>query len=604
MKCIIDIETDSLNPTKIWCIVCKDISSGSIHTFKEETLQDFNQFNNSTNHYIAHNGIGYDIPNLNRLLGCNIKNSQVTDTVVLSRLFNPTRLGGHSLENFGKLLRFPKGEFNNFSQYSDEMLKYCIQDVELTYKVYNYLMQEGRDFSPQCIKLEHSIQYILQRQKDKGFYLDQDKAYTIRQECLKVTKAIEFEIEEHFRPKPTLIRHVKPKTNKDGSLSKVGLNQIDNALEVVVGEYSLIEYVPFNMSSPSQVVGRMEAYGWKPVVFNKPTAQMKARGINRGTPKICPENIDTLPDTAPLAAKRISTYLMCSSRAKLVDGWFQALGEDGRVHGTVFGVGANTHRMAHISPNMANIPSLVFNKDGTPKAGVDGRFGFDCRDCFTVDDVNNRRLVGVDAKAIQLRVFAHYVNDAAYTDVMVNGDVHQFNREALGLGDVLDGRAIAKTFIYAFLLGGGDAKLGQIVGGNARDGTALRALFMDRIKGIKKLKDQNEEDARKGYFIGLDGRRLPIKSAHFALSSYLQGGESVIMKMAYVDWFNRVNRLKLDAYGVAIVHDEFQVDSHKDVAEQVGNIIIDSIRETTRTLSLNCPMDGEAKIGVSWSQAH
>lgn len=604
MKVIVDIEADSLTPTKIWCIVCLDISTNTFHEFYGETLKDFKNFSTQVDKFIAHNGVCYDIPVLNRLLNCNIKLNQVIDTLVLSRLFNVTRTGGHSLRNFGQLFRFPKQEFNDFSKFSLEMLKYCRQDVLLTKKVYDFLLVEGEGFSSDCIQIEHSIQHILQKQKENGFYLDQEKASQLRETCLAIMKEIEFEVEQNFKPKVSLIRTVKPKYKADGSMSTVGLNRFENPLETVGGEFSLIEYVPFNMSSPKQVVERMYEYGWKPVVFNNPSPIMKRKGIKRGSPKVCEENINTLPDSAPKVAKRIGTYLMCANRAKLVEQWFNSLGSDGRVHGDVIGVGANTHRMAHIMPNMANVPSVSFKDDGHPKLGLDGRFGFECRDCFTVQDSINRTLIGVDAKAIQLRILAHYVNNKEFTDAMINGDIHQFNREALGLGSVTNGRAIAKTFIYAFLLGAGDPKLGSIVGGTTKDGAILRAKFMENVTGLKEIKLKNERDAKRGFFIGLDGRKLPIKSAHFALSSYLQGGEAVVMKAAYIEWYNKILKQKLDAKGVAIIHDEFQIDSLISDAEQVSKIVIQAIRNTTKTFKLNCPMDGEAKLGLTWARTH
>ena len=202
-------------------------------------------------------------------------------------------------------------------------------------------------------------------------------------------------------------------------------------------------------------------------------------------------------------------------------------------------------------------------------------------------------------------IFSHYKlsclgNDSDYIDAVVNGDPHSYNQQAAGL----DTRARAKTFIYAFLLGAGDYKLGKIVEGTTADGKALRERFLSNMPGLKKLRLQCEEDARRGYMIGLDGRCIPIKSAHFALSSYLQGGEAVIMKAAYVESYNRFKREKLDAMTVAFVHDEFQTECHKDITERVGNIHIEAIRNTTKLFNLNCPMDGEARVGLTWAECH
>ena len=590
----VDIEADGLNPTRIWCIVAIDYDTFEEFYFKEETLNDFISFSTRINCYIGHNFIGYDLFVLNKLLLLGIKLRDIVDTVVLSRLFNPVRVGGHSLENFGKLFNSPKLEHEDWSKYSEEMLQRCIQDTRLTVRLYSLLLNEGKGFSERSIRLEHATQYILEEQKRHGFFIDVQKALAIRIECLSKMSEIEQDIEVSFKPQPKPIRLVHPKIKKDNTLSVVGLKGFN--LNEVEGDFTLIDYEKFNLSSPTQVVKRMERYGWKPTVFNKPTTQMSARGQIQGSPSICEENINTLPDTAPKSAKNIGTYLMCKSRANLVDQWFKALGNDNRIHGTVFSTGAITHRCGHINPNMANIPSL----DPEGKKGLEGRFGYECREVFTVEDKENRRLVGVDAKAIQLRVLAHYVNDSDYIDAVVNGDPHSYNQQAAGL----DTRARAKTFIYAFLLGAGDYKLGKIVEGTTADGKALRERFLSNMPGLKKLRLQCEEDARRGYMIGLDGRCIPIKSAHFALSSYLQGGEAVIMKAAYVESYNRFKREKLDAMTVAFVHDEFQTECHKDITERVGNIHIEAIRNTTKLFNLNCPMDGEARVGLTWAECH
>ena len=104
--------------------------------------------------------------------------------------------------------------------------------------------------------------------------------------------------------------------------------------------------------------------------------------------------------------------------------------------------------------------------------------------------------------------------------------------------------------------------------------------------------------------VGLDGRKIQIKSEHFALSAYLQGGEAVVMKYAMCLWHQRIRKLKLDAKQVAIVHDEFQVEVLKSQADTVGKIIVQSIVDAGKYFKLNCPLDGEYKIGRNWYDTH
>ena len=145
-------------------------------------------------------------------------------------------------------------------------------------------------------------------------------------------------------------------------------------------------------------------------------------------------------------AKLIARYLMLQKRISQVSSWFDVVKPDGRVHGRVITNGAVTGRMTHISPNMAQVPNSG------------SEYGSECRELWTVEPGN--KLVGIDASGLELRMLAHYMKDARYTDEILNGDIHTANQKAAGLLN----RNTAKTFIYAFLYGAGAAKIGAIVG--------------------------------------------------------------------------------------------------------------------------------------------
>lgn len=237
--------------------------------------------------------------------------------------------------------------------------------------------------------------------------------------------------------------------------------------------------------------------------------------------------------------------------------------------------------MTHSKPNMAQIPSESAY-----------------RQCFKVEEGN--KLVGIDASGLELRMLAHYMSDPTYTDLILNGDIHTYNQEAAGLPSRND----AKTFIYAFLYGAGDAKIGSIVGGGDRQGAKLKAKFLDSLPSLKALLAKVKRLAGKGSLPGLDGRRVHVRSEHAALNTLLQSAGAIVMKQALVIASN-----KLDSYGypyklVAQVHDEFQVEVPASYAERVGVIFRNAIREAGRQLNLRCPLDGEYQIGDNWSQTH
>lgn len=606
-KVICDIETDSLSPTKVWCVVAYDLDEGSEFIFTcRDNFKGLKDFSKTVDLWIGHNFLLFDKPALNSLLGLDIKVSQVRDTLILSRLFNYSRpkimgvKGNHSLEYWGKKFKQFKQEHTDWSQFSDEMLERCRSDVQLNKRVWEYLRVEGKDYSDESKLLEHNIQYLLSIQQQTGFYFDQQKAHLLYSTCRQEADEIASRIHVYFRPKAKAKRLVSPRFNKDGTMSIVGLKKVEDAKNVVGGAFSLIEWVDFNLSSPSQVVTRLEEAGWRPSVFNKVSTTGKLLGKKFGTPKICEENLETLPDTAPEAAKLISKYLLLNSRCKNIQTWFEALGTDGRIHGEVQALGASTHRMSHRNPNTANIPS-TYNKLG--KLAL---YGKECRECWTIGDKINRRLVGVDASGIQLRILSHYMNDSAYQFAIINGnkddgtDIHTVNQKAAGFAT----RDIAKRFIYSWLLGAGYFKIGQIMGEDARAGQRAAEQFLDALPALAAVKVMASAAFKRGYMIGIDGRRVQIPSEHKALAMYLQAGEATIMKKAYIFAYNRIKKAGLDARIVGIIHDEIQIDCLKEHAEEVGKIVVQCIVDAGLFYKLRCPLNGEAKVGLTWADTH
>ena len=615
---VCDIEADALLPhvSKIWCVVCKDYDTGEVFSWTPDTLHEFPEWAaNEVSHWIGHNFIGYDMRVLKKILNMKIKGKHVTDTLLVSRLQMFSRPGGHSLDNWGKILNHPKLPFKDFSEYTEEMLTYCINDVELTYQVACYLKSEGKKYGSNLAeKIEHAVQIKLEDQSEAGFALDVVKAHKLFAMFHNEANRLEREIKEEIKPKPVLIDERVPKYKQDGTISKVGLSMYDD-YTIVGGPFSYIKFQEFDLNSPKQKVERLNPW-WSPTIRTKGYRnlldQLKGRHPKLKVTQeefddkqqymwqVCEENLRTISDDAPQTLRKLGEHAMYVARYNEVKGWLDALGDDDRVHGSVFSIGAITHRMSHNSPNLANIP------------GSDSPFGEDCRSCFTVSDPVNYRLLGCDADGIQLRVLANYMNDPDYTHEVVHGDIHTKNLEAMGIdkGVWLDdkqqwsGRSVAKTFIYAWLLGAGDEKVGLICGGDSSFGRRVKQQFLESLPSLAALKDTAAKTAKLGRLRGLDGRMIEVKSAHYALGCYLQGAESCIMKWAMLQWQREVKERKLDARQVAIVHDEFQVEVHKDHADEVGQIIVDNIINAGVYFNMNCPLDASYKVGLNWKDTH
>ena len=149
------------------------------------------------------------------------------------------------------------------------------------------------------------------------------------------------------------------------------------------------------------------------------------------------------------------------------------------------------------------------------------------------------------------------------------------NQKAAGLAT----RDQAKTFIYAFLYGAGDAKIGSIVGGSARDGERLKNRFLEGTPSLQILRNKVSIYATKGYVPGLDGRKIWVRSEHAALNSLLQGAGAIVMKKALVIFNDKINANKWPVKLVANVHDEWQFEVPAQLAEVTGEAAKQSIIE-------------------------
>ena len=541
----LDIETNTSHSV-IWCCVTKKDNETKIWT-KPDGLQSYLQDQS----IVMHNGIGFDAYHLNRLWNTKIRLNQCIDTLVLSRLLNPNREGGHSLDAFGKRLGLQKIEFKDYDAgLSEEMIEYCIRDVDLLERVYHELQREKSfyGFGERAIEIEHEVAAIICKQERRGFKLDLPRSMALVAELSDRMGEIESELQRVFQPITT--ERVSEKTGK----------RLKDHVEV------------FNPGSRQQIAKRLQALGWKP-------EKMTEKGS-----VIVDEN--TLSGVDIPEAKLVAEYLMLQKRHSQVKSWLDAVEEDGRVRGKVITNGAVTGRMTHHSPNMAQIPS-----SSSP-------YGHECRACWTVDD--GYKLVGADASGLELRMLAHYMRDDDYVREVCEGDIHTKNQIAAGLQE----RAQAKTFIYALLYGAGPAKIGAIVSGGAKEGQRLIDSFLDNTPSLKTLRSKIERLAEKGTLPGLDERQLHIRSTHAALNTLLQSAGAIVMKQALIILNKKLQKVKLNAHFVANVHDEWQMEVAQEDAERAGKMAVQAITEAGKVLGLRCPLTGEYKVGNNWAETH
>ena len=572
---VFDIETNGLDPSKVWLVWAYERDTKEFVLFSGDTVSTFSQYIKDMGDckVIGHNIIAFDIPVCERLLGTDFSKCEVVDTLVMSRLSQPSRDGGHSLESWGDKLNFAKGDYDDWLNFSQAMVDYGKQDVALNERVYQILLNELTGFGSECLVLEHQTQAIIARQIKRGWTLDQEKSFILLAELKEKKYELEDKVHEVFKPLPTFIKQVCPKIKKDGTMSVVGLKFLGDSWETVSGEFSRIDFPVFNLGSRQQIGRHLQYYGWKPSSFTE-----------KGQP-IVDEAVLSKVKGIP-EASLIGEYLMIQKRIAQVQSWLDAVEDDGRVHGYVNANGAVTGRMTHSSPNMGQVPAVY------------SPYGRECRDVWTVPE--GYKLVGMDASGLELRMLAHYMNDEAYTNEILTGDIHTANQLAAGL----ETRDQAKTFIYAFLYGAGDAKIGSIVGGTAKDGKRLKEKFLANTPALGRLRERVGVASGRGYVLGLDRRRVAIRSSHAALNSLLQSAGAIIMKKALCLLDEYATIWGLDYHIIGNIHDEIQTEVREKDAERFGRLATSCVEAAGLFYKLNCPLAGDYKVGQTWADTH
>lgn len=666
MKLVIDIEANGLkNPTKIWVIVCKNIDTGERHIFRyltenESEREKFKRLWDQATLVIGHNILDYDIPVIRNLLAVSTSLiwEKTIDTFLVSKIVDFSR-ASHSLESYGEEFGLHKGfviedgsvlESKHFTQaffdsYSKDLENYCIRDVDITEKIYLKYLKYIKKYN-EPVAMEHKFHWkVINSLSNNGFYFDNTKATTMLTKVTNELSNLDKEILKAFPSRLKYIRTIVPKATKFGTIS---LSNIPKVLRNSIAEmevdapFSYCEWVEFNPSSHKQIIEVLHNAGWSPtdkttthiatereiskLKYSKQAVNqfdtrsqelyIKLEQLRKYGWKVNEANISTLPPRAPAPARTLARRILLESRRRTLTEWLGLVDSvDSRIRGKFYGIGAWTHRMAHQNPNTANIPN-EFDTAGNKKL-----LGKEMRALWKAP--KNRLLVGVDAEGIQLRIFAHYIDDPEFTDALVNGkkedksDPHSLNQRILG--SACRSRAAAKRFIYALLLGAGIGKLAEILAASEHETKVSLDRLMQRYQGFLHLKDNIIPlDAKRGWFLGLDGRAVQIPGdelgmrRHLCMSGYLQNGEAVIMKRATLKWHDL---LKEDnAILVNFVHDEWQteVPNNMEVALRIAKMQAESLRIVGEELGLKCPLAGsywnddlkDYTIGTNWSVTH
>jgi DNA polymerase I-like protein with 3'-5' exonuclease and polymerase domains len=599
-----DLETDGLLPTltKVHCMSVVDVDTGKEWTFThpDYEVESSGKLANglellaTADVLYAHNGQGFDYRVLERLYNFTPP-GRALDTSVMSRLAFPDIeaqdyeliaqmnrrktpigtgvhwVGFHNLKSWGIRLGIHKGDYGDdrtdWSVFDTQMLSYCMQDSRVCTAAVKHVEKKLAADRAACesagkryydpLELEHEFNALLVHQIENGFSFNVEAATALTSVLMQERARLTGELQSLFLPRTVVSFTPKKQLRRE-------------------------KQVVFNPASRDHIATWLtEKYGWKPKDFTE-----------SGKPKIDEEVLEHLSYPE---ATLLCRYLMIEKRLGSVaegkNAWLKLVGSDGKMHGAVISIGTPHSRCAHFKPNMAQVPN----------AGSE--YGHECRALFSARP--GWKLIGCDAKGMQLRGLAHYMaryDGGEYAKVVTTGDPHTINMHAMEITD----RNRAKSGIYAFLFGAGDKKLAKTVG--VTNGGALRKRLLSNLPALGALVAAVSGAAKRGYILAIDGRVVPLRSDHSALNYLLASAEAVIMKRATVmfDQGCAAAGLKrgIDYALVAHVHDEYQIEARPECADTVASVARESVRLAGEFYSFQCPLEGETKVGLTWDETH
>ena len=602
---IVDIETDGLltDLTTIWCIAIKEVG-GETLSFSDydENLPDNAAaipYIEAADRIIGHNFIRFDSPAIAKVLNYNIPVSKIYDTLIMSRLNQFNRIGKHSMKSWGENLLFPKGDYNDWSKYTPEMMDYCIQDVTVNEAIYRKVFSEAdiilkrtSNKYQQAIDIEHKMSHYTAMQCHNGWEFDQEGKIKlmeiIQDELTHIEKTV-----EPLLGDITIIVDKEPKTpkyKKNGEYTSVSARVLSEYLGTYIDPSDALKVPPpiqagtqfqRTILTPARIGNQDHLKDYlerKGIVWDDWNFKRIDGSFVKTSPKLTTTALTRMGPTGVM----IDRFFTLRARLSVLTGW-EKMYWNGRLHGDVIDIGAATGRQTHIG--IANIPS--------PKAA----YGSEIRKLFKVPE--GKTIISADGAAYQARIMAHFSKDNEFINEIISGDIHQKNADAIGCS-----RADSKPFFFAWAFGAGGRKLASILGIPEAAGNKAKNKFLNRWPALRELTKRSQTAAQRGYLMGVDGRKIIVEDAYKAFCYLIQGTEAIIFKHTIVDINEGFEAKDIKFLQLLAYHDEcnWEIDP-KDSAE-AEVIIRHCFEETPKKFGITLMCAGDVKCGNDYLEVH
>lgn len=625
---VFDIESDGLldQLTTIWIVYFLDIDTGELSyflPFKGE--MGWREKMDNATLLVGHNVKGFDFAALEKVYGYVLPRSvNVHDTLIMSIVMDYMRFGmrGHSMAVWGEHLGKLKVEHEDWSQYSEEMRIRCCEDVKLNLEMYKPLLSEVMQLAAKnpnikhYLRAEHFVAEWCSKAELHGWPFDVESAKKIftKMECaLEEARA---KISPLLGMKTVATDKVKGEVAvKTPKWTKAGFYDAHTARwfnvdpcsgyegeeRMIEGEYCRVEFEPLDLDSITDVKVFLFRNNWEPTEWNykkefdEDTGRMT---MKKTSPKITEDSLEVMQGNGKLYCD----FLTTKSRHSILKTWLEKVDENGNLHGGCFTIGTPSMRARHSI--IVNVPS------------ADAPWGKEMRSLFTCRP--GWKLIGCDSAGNQARGLAHYLKNPEFVDLLLNGDIHQYNADVLTqvLRDSLKvehtvPRSVAKRILYAFLFGASGAKLWSYVFGiqDKVKGNKLKDGFLKAVPGFESLLEKLENiygSTKKfgdGYIPSIAGNRVYVDSFHKLLVYLLQSCEKATCSAALMLTVERLEEEGIPYQPCIFYHDEIDFMVPEEHAERAMQIGVEGFQNGPKLFGVQI-MDGGGKIGDTWYDVH
>lgn len=684
--------------TNFWCIAAGDTETGEEFYWGvdlgPDSIEHGLRFLAECEVILAHNGIGYDYPAAEMLYPWWKRPEKSWDTLVICKLIWPTetligpdlkriRMGlmppqlmkSHSLKAWGLRTGTHKGEYTGgFDEWCPAMAVYLMGDIRGTMELWRWIEKKIATWEKPGFTFwyENEVARIIFEQEQDGVRFDIPKATKLSAELLNEQNRIETRLKETFgswwqplcdeQTGRTVAKAFQRKMTEFPDVTvKRYSEKTGKELKPYVGpplcEFSPdapfvdIEWTEFNPSSREHLGMRLQdVYGWRPKKFGK------GRNGAQGAPTVDESTLEAIPESVMPAdiRKLILDYFVVTKTLGMLSkgqkAWLtMAAGPTnanpwhvlGRIHGQMDTTGAVTRRGTHKNPNLSQVPSVAVDKDKHPIMGLEGRYGYECRELLCADEGEEQ--TGVDASSLELIDLGHYLvqfDNGAFRDRVCDPkrDPHQ---EHANLAEM--SRKDAKRTIYLKIYGGSAYKLSLAIEVLPDEIPALlgykglhmllknlavrfdeqfvadlddaqkakiakaRQIIVKLESGITGLQDlikSVQGAAEKGWLKAIDGSRIHVRKPYAALNTLLQSAGAITCKVWMALVHQELKKQNFKWKQILWVHDELQFTHEPGYGLTIARISEECLVKAGELLNLKGRYRSDAKTGLNWAECH